>query len=276
MKLLDDFIKLLQIKRYSNSTINSYKNALLKFIKSFPSQSPEDLQKKDIEFFINRQVVKYKISQSYQKQLVGALKLFYNDLLRKNYDFSYLYPDRSERKIPIILSKEEVKSLISIVVNLKHKTILSTIYSAGLRLDETLNLKPSDIDSANMLIRIHKGKGKKDRNVLLSAKLLSLLRKYYKEYEPADYLFEGRNSGRYSASSVQNILKRALKKAGINKNATPHTLRHSYASHLLEAGTDIRIIQEILGHNSIKTTQIYTHFSSANIKSVKSPLDDIL
>ncbi len=170
----------------------------------------------------------------------------------------------------------EVKKLIDAIDNVKHKAIISTLYSAGFRLEEALNLKVSDIDSENMVIRIHSGKGNKDRNVVLSDKLLSNLREYYRKYKPDKFLFEGRKGGKYSASSVQAIMKRALQNAGIKRKATPHTLRHSYASHLLEAGTDIRVIKEILGHKTIKTTQIYTHISSANIKSVKSPFDNIL
>jgi integrase/recombinase XerD len=276
MKLLEDFISLLKIKRYSYSTINSYKSALLKYFEFYKNSNPEELSKADIEFFINYQVTNYGISQSYQKQMVGALKFFYNELLRRNYDLFYLYPDRREYKLPEILSKKEVKALIDSLPNIKHKAILSTLYSAGLRLEEVLNLKPNDIDSDQMLLRIKTAKGNKDRNVVLSFNLLLLLREYYKLFKPEEYLFEGQKKGKYSSTSVQKIMKKALSRAGIKKHATPHTLRHSFASHLLEAGTDIRIIQEILGHKSIRTTQIYTHISSANIKSVKSPLDDML
>lgn len=276
MKLLDDFVRLLQIKRYSFSTIGSYRNAILKIINAFPSADISELSKKQIEDFINLQVTHKKISRAYQKQMVGALKLFYNDFLRKNYDLFYLYPDRREYKLPEILSKDEVKLLINNITNIKHKAIISSLYSAGLRLEEVLNLKPDNIDSDQMLLRIKSAKGNKDRNVVLSVKLLLLLRKYYKLYKPKEYLFEGQKGGKYSSTSVQKIMKKALSIAGIKKAATPHTLRHSYASHLLEAGTDIRVIQELLGHNSIKTTQIYTHITAHNIKSVKSPLDDIL
>lgn len=275
MKLLDDFINLLKIKRYSYNTINAYKNILLKFFSFYKNSDPEELSKSDIEYFINYQVTIVGISQSYQKQMVGALKFLYNELLRRNYDLFYLYPDRREYKLPQILSMKEVKKLLDSINNIKHKAMISTLYSCGLRLEELLNLKAEDIDSQRMFIRINSGKGKKDRNVVLPEKLLIILRKYYKIYKPKDYLFEGQNGSKYSSTSVQKIMKKALSKAGINKKATPHTLRHSFASHLLESGTDIRVIQEILGHNSIKTTQIYTHISSANIGSVRSPFDDL-
>jgi len=273
MKLLNEFIQLLKIKRYSYNTIVAYKSAIKKFIHFHKGVDPENLTKRDIEVYINIQVVKEGISQSYQKQMVGAIKFLYNDLLRKNYDLFYLYPKRRELKLPVILSLTEVELLIDSVTNLKHKSILSTIYSAGLRLEECLNLKVGDIDSENNIIRVRSGKGNKDRNVLLSDKLIVLLRQYYKQYKPTQYLFEGQNGGKYSASSVQSFMRAALNKSKIKRHATPHTLRHSFASHLLESGTDIRVIQEILGHNDIRTTQIYTHISSANIKSVKSPFD---
>lgn len=273
MKLLEDFVQLLKIKRYSYNTISAYRNAIKKFIVFHNGINLENLAKKDIELFINKQVINEGVSQSYQKQMVGAIKFLYNDLLRKNYDLFYLYPKRREHKLPEILSKTEIKLLISSFTNIKHKAIISTIYSAGLRLEECLNLKIIDIDSENNIIRVRSGKGNKDRNVLLSDKLIRILRNYYKIYRPTEYLFEGQNGGKYSASSVQSIMRTALKKNNIKKNATPHTLRHSFASHLLESGTDIRIIQEILGHNDIRTTQIYTHISSVNIKSVKSPFD---
>lgn len=273
MKLLEDFVQLLKIKRYSYNTISAYRNAIKKFIVFHNGINLEKLTKKDIELFINKQVINEGVSQSYQKQMVGAIKFLYNDLLRKNYDLFYLYPKRREHKLPEILSKTEIKLLISSFTNIKHKAIISTIYSAGLRLEECLNLKIIDIDSENNIIRVRSGKGNKDRNVLLSDKLIRILRNYYKIYRPTEYLFEGQNGGKYSASSVQSIMRTALKKNNIKKHATPHTLRHSFASHLLESGTDIRIIQEILGHNDIRTTQIYTHISSVNIKSVKSPFD---
>jgi integrase/recombinase XerD len=276
MELLDYFVQLMQIKRYSYSTITSYKNAILKLMSSFPNSDISELSKKQIEEFINFQDTHLQISRPYQKQIVGALKLFYNDFLRKNYDLFYLFPDRREYKIPEILSMDEVKLLINNITNIKHKAIISSLYSAGLRLEEVLSLKIEDIDSTNMLNKIHSGKGNKDRNVVLSTKLLSILREYYKLYRPVNFLFEGQSGGKYSASSVQSIMRQALKNARISRKATPHTLRHSYASHLLESVTDIRVIQEILGHKSIKTTQIYTHITAHNIKSVKSPLDDIL
>lgn len=215
------------------------------------------------------------ISQAYQKVMVGAIKLFFNELLGKNYKLDYLYPDRYEKKLPDVLDKSEVRQIIDTIQNLKHKSIIALIYSAGLRLNEALELKLNDIDSKRMLIKIKQSKGKRDRYVPLSEKILILLREYYKEYKPKEYLFEGQKGGKYSARSVQAIFRKAAYNAKINKDVSVHTLRHSFATHLLEAGTDIRIIQQILGHSSVKTTQIYTQVSHTTVSKIKSPLDTL-
>lgn len=275
MNYLDDFRTLLSIKRYSHKTIKSYLNVLKIFLSDFPDRKPEDIKTHDIEQYINTMVLDKNISQAYQKVLVGAIKLFFNELLRKNFRLNYLYPDRSEKKLPIVLDKSEVQNLLSSIENLKHLTIISLIYSAGLRLGEVIEIKVNDIDSKRMMIKIVQGKGKKDRYVMLSEKLLLLLREYYKEYKPKVYLFEGQKADKYSSRSVQAIFKSALNKAKIAKQASIHTLRHSFATHLLESGTDIRVIQQLLGHSSIKTTQIYTQVSSSNIARVISPLDSL-
>ncbi len=272
---LNDFRILLNIKRYSYRTIKSYSNAIKIFLSAFPDIKPSDIKVYEIEQFINSMVTGKNISQAYQKVLVGAIKLFYNELLRKNYQLNYLYPDRAEKKLPVVLDKSEVQLIVASIQNLKHKTIISLIYSAGLRLGEAVEIKVKDIDSKRMLIRIVQGKGKKDRYVMLSERLLLLLREYYKEYKPKEYLLEGQKGDKYSTRSIQAIFKDALKKANIKKNATVHTLRHSFATHLLETGTDIRVIRQLLGHNSIKTTQIYTQISTSNIAKVISPLDSL-
>jgi site-specific recombinase XerD len=273
MNYLDDFKKLLSIKRYSYSTIKSYSNALKNFLDAFPGSEPSQINVTQIENFINSMVVDKNISQAYQKVLVAAIKMFYNEMLRKNYNLNYLFPDRTEKKLPVILDVSEIKAMLDSIQNLKHKAILSLIYSAGLRISEAIEMKVSDIDSKRMLIRVRQAKGKKDRYVMLSEKLLFLLREYYKEYKPKEYLFEGQKGSKYSSRSIQSIFRQALKKANVQKKASVHTLRHSFATHLLEAGTDIRIIQQLLGHNSIKTTQIYTQVSNSKISKVKSPLD---
>jgi integrase/recombinase XerD len=178
--------------------------------------------------------------------------------------------------LPNVLSKEEIKAILEAPKNLKHKAMLSMIYSCGLRRSELLNLIPNDIDSKRNVVIIRQSKGKKDRITPLSPKILELLRDYYKEYSPKIYLFEGQEKNtQYSARSLEEVLKKSIKFAKINKPVTLHWLRHSYATHLLESGADLRFIQELLGHNSSKTTEIYTHVSTKNIQQIKSPFDDL-
>ncbi|MGB0346022.1 MAG: tyrosine-type recombinase/integrase [Balneolaceae bacterium] len=177
--------------------------------------------------------------------------------------------------LPEVLSVEEVQRFLNSFKNLKHKAIFTICYSAGLRLSEILNLRIGDIDSSRMQIRIAQSKGKKDRYTLLAPNVLELLRCYVKEYNPKEFLFEGQYEGKYSGSSIQNLMRKHRKLANIKKKATPHTLRHSFATHLLDNGTDIRYIQELLGHAHISTTQIYTHVSTRNLKDIKSPIEQI-
>jgi site-specific recombinase XerD len=175
----------------------------------------------------------------------------------------------------MFLSKEEVSLLIKTIDNIKHKSIIMLAYSGGLRLSELLNLRLNDIDYNRGVIRINAGKGKKDRITLLSKNFLLVLQEYLQIYQPKEYLFEGANGGKYSAASVQKTMRRAVAKAGIKKNATLHSLRHSFATHLLEQGTDLRYIQQLLGHESIKTTEIYTHITNKGLDKIENPLDKI-
>jgi len=271
--LIDKFSGLLKIQRYSSNSIKTYRNAILVFLTALKNYDIYKVDAKLVERFINYKISKEKISQSYQRQIIASIKLFYKEILKIDLPVEYLYPKRQQHKLPEVLSVNEVKMIISNTENLKHKAILSLIYSAGLRLSEVVNLKKKDIDSERMLINIRQAKGKKDRQVMLSEKLLLLLRDYYKIFKPAVWLFEGLDKNQYSPRSVQQIFKNALLKSKIKKKATVHTLRHSFATHLLEQGIDIRVIQELLGHSSIKTTQIYTHLSSTHISSIKSPFD---
>jgi integrase/recombinase XerD len=269
---LAEFRKKLEIKRYSESTIKNYSNAVKNFFLS-TKLLPGQVTEKEIEAFILMKLREGKISQSFQRMIVGALGLFFRELYDRKLDIDHLYPSRREHRLPIVLSVQDVKALLAASDNLKHRAILTTIYSAGLRLSELVNLKLTDIDSHRLVITVRLGKGKKDREVMLSEKLLELLRTYFVEYKPKAWLFEGQDGGQYSPRSVQAVLKQSLAKSGIRKNATVHTLRHSFATHLLENGTDIRFIQEFLGHSSVRTTQIYTHVSDVSKSRIKSPLD---
>lgn len=207
---------------------------------------------------------------------MNGIKLFFATIRETKMEIDKIHRPKREKVLPNVLSKAEVKLILNAPSNLKHKTILSLIYSCGLRRSELLNLKPADIDSKRGIILIRQGKGKKDRIVPLSTKILEMLRNYYSTFKPTTWLFEGQIAGEnYSEKSLQSILKQALQKAGISKPATLHWLRHSYATHLLESGTDLRYIQELLGHSSSKTTEIYTHVSTKSLQQIKSPFDDL-
>lgn len=264
------FRKILNIRNYSESTILSYNNALIQFKKWNYSGAKLD---KDLLFKYVEYLSAYDKSYSYIKNSIMALKLYSELVLGRILKNDYLKRIKRKSTLPDVLSIEEIKQVLDSIDNLKHKAIISLIYSCGLRISECINLKNIDIDSKRMLIKIVQGKGKKDRLVQLSPKLLDLLRDYYKEYKPKVHLFQGQSKDEYSARSIQKILKKALEKCNIKKRITVHSLRHSFATHLVEQGTDIRIIQEILGHKDIRTTQIYTHISSASISKVNNPFD---
>lgn len=272
-KLVEKFLTRLRVQRFSENTIENYKSQLIYFLKISNQYKPEDITDNQLEKFILWLVNEKNIGQSYQKAMLATLKKFYKEIFNREVNLSHLYPKRKENKLPKFLTQNEIKKIIDITENLKPKTIITTIYSCGLRLSELLELKISDIKSEQDCIVIRQSKGNKDRIVMLSPKLLDLLREYYKKYKPKEYVFEGQLGGKYSARSVQQILKKSIEIAEIKTQASVHTLRHSYATHLLENGTDIRIIKELLGHNSIKTTEIYTHITDVQKHKLRSPLD---
>lgn len=266
------FRKILKIRNYSESTIISYSNSLIQFKKWNKDNSilNNELLFEYVEFLTDA-----KRSYSYIKNGIMALSLYSELILGKTLKNNYLRNIKRYTKLPDVLSINEIKLIIDSISNTKHKTAISIIYSCGLRISECINIKISDIDSKRNMIKIREAKGKKDRYVPLSSKMLSLLRKYYKEYKPKDYLFEGQKNDKYSPRSIQNVLKKALNISGIYKNITIHSLRHSFATHLVEQGTDIKIIQELLGHKDIRTTQIYTHISKTKLSQIKNPFDDL-
>ncbi len=263
-------------KRYSQNTIKTYTEALALFLYFFKDKTVTEITNDDLILFNNDYLLKNKLSPSYQNQIVNAIKLFYSTVQNKNIEMSSIHRPKRAKLLPNVLSKEEIKQILDAHVNLKHRVMLCLIYSCGLRRSELLNLKPKDIDSKRNLIFIHQAKGKKDRIAPLSTKILSMLREYYMGYKPKVWLFEGHNKGeQYSEKSLQSVLKFALEKSRIEKPVTLHWLRHSYATHLLESGTDLRYIQELLGHSSSKTTEIYTHVSTKNLQQIRSPFDDL-
>lgn len=273
--LLREFEQKMRIQRYSENSIRNYLSTMRTFLvlaqKKF--SHPGEINEAVIEKYVLWKIEKHIISASYQRLIVASVDKFYRSLFNKELNIRHLYPTRKPKTLPNYLTLSEVKRMIDVVDNKKHLCIIKMLYGAGLRLGELLGLKLTDINSENMLIYIRKGKGNKDRVVMLSETLLKDLREYFKIYKPQEYLFEGQGGGAYTDKSVQNVVKNTALKAGIKKKVTPHTLRHSFATHLLESGTDIRYIQQLMGHQSIKTTEVYTHITDVSKSTIKSPLD---
>ncbi len=273
---IEQFKRWLSSKRYSQNTIKTYIEALQTFLKYFHNKPIEQISNEDVIAFNNDYILKNNFSSSFQNQVVNAVKLFYRQIQGANINVELVHRPKKEKLLPNVLSKQEVKEILNAPSNIKHKAMLSLIYACGLRRSELLNLKPIDIDSNRGVIIIRQAKGKKDRITPLSEKILAMLREYYKAYKPATWLFEGQTiNEKYDERSLASVLKRALEKTTIKKPVTLHWLRHSYATHILESGTDLRYIQELLGHKSSKTTEIYTHVSTKNIQNIKSPFDDL-
>ena len=273
---IKQFSDWMQQKRYSPSTQKTYTQVFGLFVSFYKNRDIETLEGKDIERFINEYVIPNNLSTSYQNQVINACKLFYSKVLGRNVVVEKLERPKSEYKLPHVLSKSEVKRILQVTSNSKHRAILSLIYACGLRRNELIQLKINDIQSDRHTLMVRGGKGKRDRRIPISTKTIGMLREYYKTYKPKYWLFEGQKEGmQYSPASIRAILKTACKKAGINKQVTPHWLRHSYATHLMESGTDTRYIQELLGHKSIKTTTIYTHVTEKSLENIRSPFDDL-
>jgi integrase/recombinase XerD len=276
MAQIEKFKQWLRSKRYSESTLTTYSEALKSFLVFYREKPVTEITNEDVIVYNNEYILKKNLSASYQNQTVNAIKLFFKTIRETKIEVDKIHRPKRSKVLPNVLSKEEVKLILNAHTNLKHKMMLSLIYSCGLRCGELLTLKPVHIDSKRNIVMLKNAKGKKDRITPLSPKILEMLRDYYKEYKPTHYLFEGQKTGMpYDARSLQLILKQALHKAKITKPATLHWLRHSYATHLLESGTDLRYIQELLGHSSSKTTEIYTHVSTKSLQQIKSPFDDL-
>ena len=274
--LLERFSDYMKEMRYSKSTINTYVECLRIFFNFCPSKHYLEIDNNDIALFNRDYILNQKLSATYQGQFINAIKLFYEKIPRKRLVFEHIERPRKGSPLPKVLSKEDVSRLLSATQNVKHMAILSLIYACGLRRSELLNMQITDIDSKRNVINIRHAKGDKDRIVPLSEKILTLLRRYFKLYKPKKWLFEGQIAGtQYTETSINHIFQRAKKKAGITMPCTLHTLRHCYATHLLESGTDIRYIQALLGHKSSKTTEIYTHVTTKSIQKIKSPFDDL-
>jgi site-specific recombinase XerD len=274
LQAFHNFQDLLVLKGYSPKTIRTYSNEFHYLLRLLGEVSVASLEKKHLQSYLLWLIQKRGYSEAHAHTAVNALKFFFEQVEGRQKEFYDLPRPKKPQKLPAVLAEEEIIDLIQKTENLKHRALLMTSYSAGLRVSELVKLKIHDLDSKRMMLHVREGKGKKDRMVPLSKKLLETLRQYYRKYKPRVFLFEGEKVGEpYSERAAQAALAGAKRKAGIRKKGSIHMLRHSYATHLLEAGTDIRYIQAFLGHNSLQTTMIYTHVSRLKIESIQSPLD---
>jgi integrase/recombinase XerD len=271
---IETFTSWLRSKRYSDNTVKVYTDCMRVFLKFFNECDAQDLTDADVIRFNNEYILANKLSASYQNQAVNAIKLFYSVLEHKRMDVQLVHRPKMEKLLPNVLSKEEVQQLLKALRNRKHVAMLALIYACGLRRGEVLKLMPSDVDAKRKVLIIRQAKGRKDRIAPLPDMIIDMLRVYYREYRPIKWLFEGQQAGEaYSERSIELVFKKALRLSGVKRPATLHWLRHSYATHLLEGGTDLRYIQELLGHKSSKTTEIYTHVSTRNLQSIRSPIE---
>ncbi len=265
----------MQTRNYSERTIHCYLLCIKRLSLHF-NCSPARLSIERVKTYLHFNVTHNQLSSVTINQIISAVKILFVDVLHRAWEPIMIKRPRREKKLPVIFSKQEITKLLDGVKNLKHKSIFITTYSAGLRLNEVRLLKPNDIDSDRMQIRAGNGKGKKTRLTLLSPNALTQLRDYYKRYRPLEYLFEGRKPGDpISHRTIQKVFCDCVKRAVITKAVSFHSLRHSFATHLLEQGANLRLIQQLLGHNSLKTTSVYLHLSCFDPKQVSSPFDNL-
>jgi len=273
---IDQLVFEMQFRNYSIRTINTYKS-LLQHLAGKLAISLGELTTEQLKQYLHKRITEEGISISTVNQTISAFKILQTDVLKQDWESFKIKRPRREKKLPIVLSEQEVEMLISATINLKHRALLMIAYSAGLRLQEVQTLKPNAIDSSRMVVRVVQGKGKKDRYTLLSQKTLNLLREYYKIYRPQTYLFESQcKKGQFlSETTFSCIIKKNALKAGIKKSVSFHTLRHSFATHLLEHGINLKAIQQLMGHNSLKTTSVYLHIATLDPATIVSPLDQM-
>jgi len=267
-----NYLDKLELKKYANNTVKSYVSSFETFINYYHTKELVSINENDVRKYVLKLIQEDK-SNSYINTDINSIKFYYESVLGMPNRFYEIERPRKEKKLPKVLSKEDILNIIANTNNLKHKCIISLLYSSGIRRNELVNLKITDIDSKRMLIRVEAAKGNKDRYTLLSHSLLKDLREYYIQYKPEKYIIEGLYGRQYSGQSIGKVVLNAAKKAGIKIPVTPHILRHSFATHLLEAGADLRQIQVLLGHSSSKTTEIYTHVATTTFKKIKNPLD---
>lgn len=268
-KYVELYSKDLQLKNYANNTIENYVCQVEMFLKYFEpvANKPSEISERQIkEWLLMAKTINSR------KHKLSAIKLFYSLTGKQPMKMKYIEYPRSEKKLPVVLSQEEVQRMFDVCDNIKHKVILSLLYACGLRVSELINLKWQHIDRSRMIINIIAAKGKKDRQVMLPAAIIPLLEKYYRVYKPKEYVLNGQFQLKYSAGSVNEIVKSLAAKAGINKRVYTHLMRHNCFTHMVENGIDINLIQRIAGHASVKTTAIYTHISHNIISKIESPI----
>lgn len=274
---LEKFIQQLYLKAYSPSTIKTYRNEFMQLLQLIKNKPADSLTAEDLKRYMVYVMQKEMLTENTAHSRLNALKFYYEQVLGREKFFWEIPRPKKRIMLPKVISEEKIIAGLMAIDNLKHKTLLLLAYSAGMRVSEVVQLKITDINSERMQITITEAKGKKDRVVNLSTAILKLLRQYYIGYKPGNWLFEGQHKAEhYSARSAQLIFKAAYKNLGLPPQCSFHSLRHSYATHLLENGTDISLIQKLLGHNDIKTTMRYTHVSKKDIGNIESPLDKIL
>ncbi|OYT13325.1 MAG: hypothetical protein B6I19_05715 [Bacteroidetes bacterium 4572_114] len=274
--LIERIVREMQLRNYSERTIGSYTSMMSKLGKYFDLPL-EKITREQFKDFLHHRIMVDKVSVSVVNQAISAFKIMQQDVLGREWEPLKVKRPRREMKLPVILSVGEVERLIMVTTNLKHRALLALAYSAGLRREETQKIKPGHIDSERMCVQVVDGKGKKSRHTILAQKTLDLLRVYFKAVKPSQFLFEtSLEKGKYlSDTTLNKIVKNNAKKAGIKKNVSFHTLRHCFATHLLENGVSLPIIQQLLGHKSVKTTMIYLHVANIQPLDITSPLDSM-
>jgi integrase/recombinase XerD len=263
----DKFIQELRRRNFAKNTVDNYADCLRVFLLKISKDHPKNVNEEDIRIFLSS----YATANT-QRNYHSAIKKFYEICLHQKNKFRYIPYAKKNTRLPIVLSTDEVEALIQACTNIKHKAIICLLYACGLRVSELINMKPQHIDPERNVIYVINSKGGKDRPVPLDPTLLEVLTEYIQEYNPVEYLFNGQFTNQYSERSINQFLKKYAQQAGITKRVHAHLLRHSYATHILEGGGELSILQKILGHGNIKTTQMYTHVSDRFISKVKSPL----
>ena len=263
----------MRIRNYSERTIKTYCSLLTHFLE-YVHREPSEISTGDLKDYIYYRLKKDAISVSTINQTISAWRMVYVHLLGKEWEGCRIVRPRRDKKLPVVLSQQEAHLLVNSPRNIKHRAILHLMYSTGIRRQELLSLKVSDVDSTRMVVNIRQGKGKKDRQVILHPKVLEILREYYRRYSPKYYLFEGfSGQNSYSASSLINIIKKNAKAVGITKTISVHTLRHCFATHMLEKGANLKVIQQLMGHTSLKTTSVYLSLAHIDNSTLPNPLD---